>query len=342
MGSTKIEWATKSWNPVTGCSPISEGCAHCYAARMANRLRGRCGYPKDEPFQVTIHEDRLEDPMRWKKPQRIFVGSMTDLFLKEPNFDSVRDHYGRFIPPIFDVIDQCPHHTFMFLTKRPSHMAQVLCGEWSCDAYGDSWHFREGKPMANVWIGVTCENQARADERIPILLQIPAAKRFVSLEPMLGEVDLREYVWERPIRPSVGLMEERLVYRPSLDWVILGGETGPGARPMHPDWVRSVRDQCQAAGVPFFFKQWGEWVPFGQALSDGTRLNHTSAIDVKMGHHRIELDGLSSVAPKYNAYGRIWSKPFPVGSYGLRVGKKAAGHLLDGREWRELPGAGKE
>lgn len=238
---TKIEWATHTWNPVTGCTPISEGCEHCYAARMAKRLAGRCGYPKDDPFRPgTFHADKLNDPLKIKTPSMIFVCSMGDLFHESVDVDVIFK--------IFEVIDKASHHTYLLLTKRPETMRSFfeITGEWDQSLW------------PNLWLGVTAENQARADERIPILLSIPAAVRFVSVEPMLGPVDLNRAgaIWadmNGSIRP-----EYQQPCR-TIDWVICGGETGPGARPMHPDWARSLRDQCKSASVPFFFKSMGDW-----------------------------------------------------------------------------------
>lgn len=248
MGKTKIEWTEYSWNPVTGCTSASEGCQNCYAKRMANRLRGRYGYPAD-PFRVTLHPEKLEEPLKWKKPRRVFVCSMGDLF-----HEQVPDEY---IAKVWEVMNNASQHTFLVLTKRPQRMKDFLA------RLGWYIHDRDGYPMEavldeggkctvkNVWLGVTAENQQRADERIPILLQIPAAVRFVSIEPMLGPVVIPE---EWP------------------DWIICGGETGPGARPIHPDWVRSLRDQCQAAGTPFFFKSWGEWAEHNVGKKKAGRL----------------------------------------------------------------------
>ena len=229
MVDTKIEWAEKSWNPYTGCSKISEGCLNCYAERMARRLAGRYGYPKESPFQVTWHPERLIEPFKWRKSRRIFVCSMGDLF-----------HYfvteqGQQI--VMNTIFGCPHHIFMCLTKRPEN----------------AWLYFKNNPIPkNLWFGVSVENQKRADDRIPILLQIPAKVRFVSIEPMLGPVDLGQYLY-----PYKTLVNGKSLGS-KLHWVILGGETGPGARPRHPDWPRKVRDDCQEAGVPFFFKRWGD------------------------------------------------------------------------------------
>lgn len=257
MGKTKIEWADRVWNPVTGCTKISPGCQNCYAERMAKRLRGRCGYPADDPFRVTLRPERLEEPLRWRKPGMIFVCSMGDLFHDDVPFD--------FIDRVFKRINGSPQHDFLILTKRPERMREYfarsmkfLCA--ACQGTGCSYCLDHGyqnwemKPYSNVWLGVTAENQEMADERIPILLQIPAAVRFVSVEPMLGDINIAGYLGWNGLRR----MGDGLLYRwvaPKIDWVICGSETGPHARPAHPDWVRNLRDQCQAAGVPFFLKQ---------------------------------------------------------------------------------------
>lgn len=233
---TKIEWCQESWNPVTGCSPVSEGCQNCYARRMAQRLKGRYGYPADDPFRVTFHPDRLDQPLKWKKPRLIFVCSMGDLFHSKVK--------SQWLAHIWSTIHRCPQHFFLLLTKRPERMVNWI--------NTISWYDTE--TAKNVGLGVTAENQKRADERIPILLQIPAAVRFVSLEPMLGPVDLKPYFFDW----NAGLHIKKM---DSLIWVICGGETGPGARAMHPDWPRLIRNQCQKARVPFFFKSWGRHVP---------------------------------------------------------------------------------
>jgi protein gp37 len=253
MGQTKIEWTNKVWNPITGCSPVSEGCQNCYAKRMAYRLKGRYGYPKDDPFRVTFHPDRLDEPLRWKKPCRIFVCSMGDLFHGNVLWD--------WQISIFEAICKTKHN-YLFLTKRVDNMRcffQTL----------EDWNPTE---WPNVWLGVSVEDQKTTDERIPILLQIPAAKRFVSVEPMLGTMDISNYLpqykfaYDDPVTEQTCYRDEPIksagAYKTKiedgLNWVICGGETGPKARPLHPDWVRLLRDQCQAAGVPFFFKGWGD------------------------------------------------------------------------------------
>lgn len=219
---TKIEWTDEVWNPVTGCTKVSQGCKNCYAERIAERFWG------DRKFtDVQCHEDRLEIPLHWKKPRKIFVNSMSDLFHPAVPFD--------FVDEVFAAIWKADQHTYQILTKRPERMHDYFKrGNWMLDY-----------PLSNVWLGVSCEDQKAADERIPWLLKTPAAVRFVSYEPALGPVDFETYIEQ-------GEYEE-----PPLDWIIAGGESGPGARPAHPDWFRSVRDQCVEAGVPFFFKQWG-------------------------------------------------------------------------------------
>jgi len=224
---TKIEWATETWNPVTGCSKTSPGCDNCYAERMPKRLAGRCGYPAvPNSFDVTLHPNRLEQPLKWKPSRRVFVCSMGDLFHEDVPF--------KYITEIFSVMARCPHHVFQVLTKRP---ARAL--EWF--GYPSDFNL---EPLPNIWFGVTTEDQQRADERVPLLLQIPAAVRFVSAEPMLGPVDMR------PLHDHWSEGSGRLV-----DWVICGAETGPGTRPMDLEWARNLRDQCASAGVPFFFKK---------------------------------------------------------------------------------------
>lgn len=234
---TKIEWTNETWNPVTGCTKISAGCQHCYAERMARRLAGRFGYPEaPNHFDVTLRPDRLDEPLSWRKPRRVFVCSMSDLF-----HEDVPDEY---ICDVFYTMHRCPHHTFQVLTKRPGQML-----EWfnRPAASVSKWH----RPLPNIQLGISAEDQRAADERIPQLLQCPAAVRFVSCEPLLGEIDISPYLhgWHSDPRPQE--------CDPGIDWVIVGGESGHGARPMDPNWARSLRDQCQDAGVPFFMKQMG-------------------------------------------------------------------------------------
>ena len=210
---TKIEWTEMTWNPVTGCRKISLGCMNCYAERMANRLRLMGAVRYKNGFDITLHEDLTEMPLRWKKPQIVFVNSMSDLFL-----EGIPE---RFIKKIFDVMHMAHWHTFQVLTKRAERLRE-LSGSlpWS----------------PNVWMGVTVENRDYTS-RIDVLRQTDAQIKFLSIEPLLGPI------------PDLDLE--------GIDWVIVGGESGPGARPMDPAWVTDIRDQCRKAGVPFFFKQWG-------------------------------------------------------------------------------------
>lgn len=241
---TKIEWTDCTWNPTTGCTKISSGCKNCYAARMANRLRGRFGYPADDPFRVTLRPDRLELPFKWRNPRRVFVDSMGDLFHEAVPFD--------FIAAVFGVMAANPQHTFQILTKRPNRMLEWY--SWISPEMDLLNQIAEWPIFPNVWLGVTAENQKAADERIPTLLQCPAAVRFVSAEPLLGPLNLRRFFLD-----DDGLdLEGGWPQFAGLDWVIVGGETGPGARPMNPDWARQIRDQCKEVGVPFFFKKMGQ------------------------------------------------------------------------------------
>lgn len=229
MGITKIEWADRSWNPVTGCTKVSEGCANCYAERMAKRLAGRAGYPRDEPFRVTEHWDRMKQPLHWRKPARVFVVSMGDLFHA--------DVPESFIDKVLEVIAACPQHVFMVLTKRPQYMQQKLYG---VTENAPIRTLGGGDYLPNLWLGVSAENQQRADERIPILLDTPAAVRFVSCEPLLGPIDLH-------------LEQQSEGHK--LDWIVAGAESGPGRRKAEWDWFGDLRDQCEWFGVPFFLKQ---------------------------------------------------------------------------------------
>lgn len=252
-GNSKISWTDATWNPITGCSPISTGCANCYAARIAKRLAGRCGYPADNPFRVTLRKDKLLEPLGWKKPRRVFVCSMGDLFHERV--------MQAWIDDIFDTMSKCPQHTFLVLTKRPDQMLVQLDNlrrRWKSEVLGprEDW---PAWPLPNVWLGVTAENQEQSDNRIPTLLQIPAAKRFISCEPLLGPIELG-LLGTAPKNIS----ERYTLICELLHWVICGGETGPKARPMHPDWGRSLRDQCISAEVPFHFKSWGKTLPIEQ------------------------------------------------------------------------------
>jgi protein gp37 len=212
-----IEWTDATWNPVTGCTKVSPGCKHCYAERLAHRLRAMGNRRYARGFAVTLHPDQLNLPLAWRRPRRIFVNSMSDLF-----HESIPDEYVR---RVFDVMAKAHWHAFQILTKRSARLASLAADlPWS----------------PNVWQGVSVEN-ARYTWRIAHLQEVPTAVRFLSVEPLLGPI---------PRLPLVG-----------IQWVIGGGESGGGRRPVDPAWVRNIRDQCIAARVPFFFKQWGGRTP---------------------------------------------------------------------------------
>lgn len=212
MQRSQIEWTDATWNPVTGCTQVSPGCAHCYAKTFAERFRGVPGHPYERGFDLQLRPERLDQPLRWTKPRTIFVNSMSDLFhLEVP---------AEYIAKVFEVMHAAQRHRFQVLTKQAERLAELA-------------------PLLpwpdNVWMGVSVENQ-HWTSRIDHLRETPAAVKFLSCEPLLGPLDLE---------------------LAGIDWVIVGGESGPGARPMQPEWARGIRDQCAEAETPFFFKQWG-------------------------------------------------------------------------------------
>jgi len=327
-GISKIEWCNATWNPVTGCTRVSEGCRNCWAARLAAtrlrnhpRYRGLATYPDLRGVvpswtgEVRTHPGllaqtgRLDHPLHWHggespwagKPRRIFVCSQADLF-----HERVPDE---FIADVFAVMSLSTKHVFQLLTKRPRRMAELIqskalvhlmgrphtmeeaivgvCGEFQ--SVPSVW------PLPNVWLGVSVEDQKTADERIPLLLQTPTAAHWISYEPALASVNLQS---------SIG----------NLQWVVAGGESGPNARPSHPEWFRVIRNQCEAAGVPYFHKQNGEWL-------------HSSQMDADQVNRALEIHG------KNPERVHLW----PDGKCSVRIGKKYAGRLLDEREWNEFP-----
>lgn len=351
MADTAIEWTQRSWNPIVGCSLESPGCTHCYAMRMARRLElmgtvahyaGLTRETKAGPVWTgklaLAPEHVLLEPLRRRKPTTWFVNSMGDLF-----HESVPDEW---IDRVFAVMALCPQHSFQVLTKRAARMRAYVDGARNrvivdnhVSVSGDAEYFSTKRlgatwpwPLPNVWLGVSAEDQRRADERIPELLATPAVIRFVSAEPLLGPIDFN-CIPRRPdeadrimpgfsnvatfivsaLRGQRGLQMRDCTFwgeanSPTLDWIIVGGESGPKARPMHPDWARSIRDQCAAAGTAFFFKQWGEFRP----LTSAERGQACGA--TLIGSDRYDRD-----------------------AYVLRVGKKRAGRLLDGVEHNAMP-----
>lgn len=261
MTKSKIEWTDEVWNPVTGCSKVSPGCKNCYAERLHRRGIMKA-MPPYQPWNannalvnVTLHSDRLERPLRWKKPRMVFVNSMSDLF-----HEQIPSHT---IATIFATMARARQHTFQVLTKRPRRMERLLNQQAFNDTVSgmvasklpprriEHWYHSPHKfpwPLPNVWLGVSVEGQLLADGRIPLLLQTPAAVRFVSAEPLLG-----------PIQLGVGgeFFDYGVGDQASIDWVIIGGESGPGARPMEISWARQIIGDCRNAGVPLFVKQLG-------------------------------------------------------------------------------------
>jgi len=218
---TKIEVTEATWNPITGCSPCSAGCRRCYARRFAHRLRGRYGYPADAPFALTVHKNRMDQPLRWKKPRHIFAGSMGDLFHEDAPAAALQQ--------VFEVMARTPHHVYMVITKRPEQLAR--------------WVARQPQEFLkrlhpHIWMGVSAENQACAEERLPLLLDSWKGHVFACCEPLLDALDLRPWL-------------------PRLEWVICGGETGPGGRVAPAEAVRDLKEQCETYATPFFLKHWG-------------------------------------------------------------------------------------
>lgn len=278
--NSKIEWTDATWNPLRGvrgkwhCTKVSPGCKNCYAERINKRFNGPAY--KVGADTLRLDDKILEQPLRWRKPRMIFVCSMSDLFHEDAQFD--------WIAAIFGIMAACPQHTFQCLTKRPERARAFFdwlreerplpehgrgCHRERLSAVWKGWYHTEYRgdwldvarghwPLPNLWLGVSAEDQERANERIPVLLKLPAAVRFISAEPLLGSLDLTPWLGRRPL------------VNPARFWVIVGGESGPGARPMHPDWARSLRDQCVEAGVAFHFKQWG-------AFNAGVRMGKKKA-----------------------------------------------------------------
>lgn len=335
--NTGIEWTDATWNPVVGCSVVSPGCTNCYAMKFAGRMLD--GSPKAPHYAGTTQKTKgghvwtgklglapdhiLTAPLRWKKPRRIFVNSMGDLFHE--------DCPDEWIDRVFAVILMAPQHTFQILTKRASRMrdyvtalrhgdraigrpALELCHERAVERVVGGYFVIPPEPWPNVWLGVSAEDQRRADERIPYLLQTPAVVRFVSAEPLLGPVNLTEigvpddqagkYAGHGYTFNALWPEDDLTLFNAPahIDWVIVGGESGANARPMHPEWARLLRRSCEEASthrpLSFFFKQWGEWHP----------------------------DALLYTTPE-------GQRP-PAN---MKVGKAKSGCLLDGREHKAFP-----
>ncbi|SLJ40726.1 bacteriophage protein gp37 [Mycobacteroides abscessus subsp. abscessus] len=338
---TGIEWTDATWNPTTGCDRVSPGCDNCYAMTLAKRLKamGSPRYQADgDPrtsgpgFGITVHPNALDQALRWTRPRRIFVNSMSDLFHAK-----VPDEY---IARVFAVMALADQHTFQVLTKRHGRMHSLLRnGEFQQQVY-DAWGTLEtpkgqpsmedepwpGWPLPNVWLGVSAEDQKRAELRIPYLHDTPAAVRYVSAEPLLGLIDTA----------TSGLLA-RDEFDRGIDWLIVGGESGPGARPMHPRWAESLHRQCVAAGVPFLFKQWGDWTPMAP-LKDG-RFDFSKGITMTDDGNTYKAGDLDwpNGPRRGEAIRADFPHHHPKSMY--RAGKKAAGRELyhDGRTFDEYP-----
>lgn len=287
MGSeSKIEWTDHTWNPWVGCHKVSAGCKHCYMYREQLRY----GKRPDRVVRTSVATwrqplvKRRDGSWKWASGSKVFVCSWSDFFHEDAD---------RWRAEAWDVMARRPDLTFIVLTKRSELMGCRVPAE----------------PRPNVWLGVSVENQEAADERIPLLLRTPAAVRFLSCEPLLGAVNVFRAEYSTGDAGPKG----------TLGWVICGGESGPGARPMHPEWARGLRDQCVTAGVPFFFKQWGEWLPIDQFGNEDCEPQHDHE------------------APKLHLWpGSSFPGSGPTGD-AVCLGKKRAGRLLDGREWSEFP-----
>lgn len=360
MSKTKIEWADMTVNPVVGCSKCSPGCDNCYAEKMAYRLSKMpqtaakyAGVVDKNGWTGKTNFDVSSLAKLPKQPKRIFVGSMCDLFHESVSFETLSHIMGHLA-----LTRSNAHHSFMLLTKRPERMREFFA-QWK--------PYRE---VTNLWLGVTVCNQAEADAKIPVLLDTLAAGRFVSVEPMLGTVDLMSFIEQsKPVYRgdnTSGFID----YESLLHWIICGGETGLKARPMHPGWARRLRDQCVSAGVPFFFKGWGEWMP-----TSSVDIYNTPRGDGTFGREFPNSEGRSILADGRCCIVQLPEKPsraflarrgyradaIPGESYEIdrqalneahaheygldgldyqwmhNVGKKRAGRLLDGREWNEVP-----
>lgn len=350
MSRSNIEWTQDTWNPIVGCSIVSPGCTNCYAMKMAARIEGMNAEalasgrkPTGPHYDGTTHnvngnnvwtgklakasEKTLTEPLRNRKPTVYFVNSMSDLFLAPWDW----------IDEVFAIMALTPHHTYQILTKRGKEMREYV-SQWFARlaANGVIVDHPAGRRsfadlvdwtvlpavLPNVWLGVSTERQKEANERIPDLLATPAAVRFISAEPLLGPIELWNFddgvlrgcavIKDGHVTPSTpdNPPEGVDTSYPGIDWVIVGGESGPGSRPMHPDWARALRDQCLAAGVPFFFKQWGAYLPFGQTSPEPLKKAATLTV----------------------------GEAFSQQSY-IKVGKAKAGRLLDGLLHDEMPEA---
>lgn len=349
---TRIEWADSTWNPMTGCSEVSPGCENCYARTTAERFRGVKGHYFERGFDLQLRPEQLLLPLRWRRPRRIFVNSMSDVFHAR-----VPDEY---IARVWAVMSLAQGHEFIVLTKRHGRMRSLLSSPGFRDLLDETvdevagqarvagsmsrarleqlqrqW-WRTPYPLQNVLVGVSVEDQARADLRLPALAATPAAARVVSCEPLLGPVVLCRCdgaSFEVRRHPFLVADDCPLHGQARIDWLIVGGESGPAARPMHPDWLRGLRDQCTTAGVPFLFKQWGRWRHAEEfTLPPGEAVARHGSVDLypEVSTYCVSADGVADN-----------QRPPREGDAPMqRVGKRLAGRLLDGRKWNQFPRVG--
>jgi protein gp37 len=348
--NTEIEWADHTFNPWEGCQKVGAGCDNCYAeARSARFADGKAVNWGPGAARCRTSDANWRLPLKWDRQAqaasvrpRVFCASLADVFDNEVDPQWRED--------LFTLIQRTPNLDWLLLTKRISNAAEMIQEaiknfDIGYDPRVSAW------PWQNVWIGATIVKQAEADRDIPKLLAVPAAKRFVSIEPLLGPVDLEPSgaLDGHYVAGMLGLNDE-LKPTPRIDWVIVGGESGPNARPMHPEWARSLRDQCQAAGVPYWFQQWGAWVPICEMPEDATDALYRSNRIARAGENQNVLDDIYGrtcnvktegvgydAARGRDAFYVVNGKP---GMQMFKVGKTAAGRMLDGRVWDEYPKGG--
>ena len=331
MGANSaIEWTDHTFNPWTGCQRVSPGCDHCYAEALSKRAPRTFGSWLPGGPRKRTSEDYWKQPLRWNRRaekegvrRRVFCASMADVFDNQPPIAWLAD--------LLDVIRITPALDWLLLTKRPQLIVRRLEEAFEYIARGTdradlvAWLYawlRDTAP-ANVWLGTTAENQEEADRRIPVLLQVPATLHFLSCEPLLGSLDLTP--WMHPLTREHDGLGASLI-----GWVICGGESGPSARPMSTFWARSLRDQCRFAGVPFFFKQWGEWVDHDQAGSHTWQRTRESGGKVygRLSGGPLDRIEVEAMCPRFDGVPLL-----------VKAGKERSGALLDRREWREVPHA---
>ena len=333
---TKIEWCDATLNAWWGCTKVSDGCKHCYADSWSKRYNRAIWGPKGTRVEVKSWRSTLNKISKRALAEgrrlKVFVQSMSDTFEGPETMGGVDSENWKLVSrlrqELLELIPEHPELDFLLLTKRPENVLKY-------GRVGMAW-MKDGVPP-NAWVGVSIEGQLTADDRLSKLAKIPAAVRFVSCEPMIGPVDIEPYL--RCPECNYSNADARLhmdhflcsqrggLLPPEIHWVIFGGESGPKARPMHPDWVRSLRDQCVAANVPFFFKQWGEWLPWME-FSDA----HVDDDIESSRYLACYFEDGKWTEPEYAG----WDSDMPDDTVG-RVGKSRAGRMLDGRTWDEVP-----